>query len=312
MAAIPQILPEKYVLEIVAGPDKGAQFQVFAGDIKIGRGENNDIVLNDPRCSREHAVLKITTQAIFIEDLGSQNGVTVDGQKSARSFISNGSKVSLGSTTFIFRKVANTPSALETKITSTLASATPQVQSLVSKVATDPKKMTFYIIVVGVVVVALFFLTMPTTVQKSAPTPLTPDQEIQDSQKRQETLLKEQMQSGKASRQYLDAQASFTKGLRDFREGLYKNAVSSFSATLSIYPDHPTAKRYLRLAQMKLDEKVQLTMQDGNRFMDQQKYQNAKVAFSEVMLLVGDPQNKIYQEAKEKYNECVLILRESF
>ena len=90
--ALPQVSTGKYLLEILDGPDKGAQFQLVSGEISIGRGDGNDIVLHDPKCSREHALLKITAQAILIEDRGSQGGVSVDGQKSARAFISNGSK----------------------------------------------------------------------------------------------------------------------------------------------------------------------------------------------------------------------------
>ena len=69
--AVPQLSVDKYLLEILDGPDKGAQFQLVAGEINIGRGDTNDVVLNDPRCSREHAVLRISPQAVMIEDRGS-------------------------------------------------------------------------------------------------------------------------------------------------------------------------------------------------------------------------------------------------
>jgi len=310
MVNAPQILPEKFLLEIIDGPDKGAQFQVFAGDIKIGRGETNDIVLNDPRCSREHAVLKISQQTVYIEDLGSQHGIIVDGQKGARAFISNGSKVTVGGTTFLFKRVASKPSPLLNEMT--MSNNTSKVPDFFQSIAQDPKKMRFYIILGGAVIAALLLFSGVNSVKKQVSKPLSTDDEIENSRKRREALMKQQLESGKASRQYLDAQAAYTKGLRDYREGLYKSAVTSFNAALAIYPEHPTARRYLRLAQLKLDEQIQLILQEGNRFMDQGRYQNAKASFYEVMSLVNDPENKIYQEAKEKYNECVVILRESF
>lgn len=307
--SLPQISPEKYLIEIVDGPDRGAKFQVLSGQIKIGRGEENDIVLNDPRCSREHAVITISPQAIFIEDLNSQNGITVDGQKSPRSFLTNGSRVSLGSTTLVFKKMIPEGPSLSVVGNNIDGSSTENILASKQK---KKNKIIFYAIIVGVALIAVLLITENQNKNDLKNKAFSVDDEIDNSKKRQEALFKEQLASGKASRQYLDAQASFTKGLRDYREGLFKSAVSAFSATLSIYPEHEAARRYLRLAQLKLDEQVQLTVQEGNRYMDQGLYQNAKASFNQVMILVGDPENKIYQEAREKYNECVLILRGAF
>ena len=302
MSAVPLAVTDKFLLEILDGPDKGAQFQLVAGEITIGRGENNDVILHDPRCSREHAVVKISTQAVLIEDRGSSTGVIVDGQKSSRAFLSNGSKIVIGSTTFLFKKIVDYKPA---------APRDPYTPSKSSSKSSDSKKIRFYGIVAVVIIVGLYLFTS----NPPPPPPLkTPsiDEEIELSKKRQESLIKDQLQSGKASRQYLDAQAAFTKGLRDFREGLFKSAVISFSATLAIYPEHPTARRYLRLAQLKLDQQVQFLMNEGTRFMEQNKYQHAKASFKNVMVLINDKDNKVYQEALEKHNECVLLLRESF
>lgn len=307
MGAAPLATVDKYLLEILEGPDRGAQFQLVSGEIKIGRGDNNDVVLNDPRCSREHAVLKITPQAVLIEDRGSSTGVSVDGQVGSRAFLSNGSKIVIGSTTFLFKKVVShsrTPSSKDARF-GVQGYSTPKSSGV------DPKKIRFYAILSVVVIIGLFLFSSNEPQKVIDKTPNI-DEEIELSKKRQEALMKEQLQSGKASRQYLDAQASYTKGLRDYREGLFKSAVTSFSAALAIYPEHPTARRYLRLAQLKLDEQVQFLMQEGTRFMDQNKYQHAKASYKNVMVILNDKDNKIYQEALEKYNECVLLLRESF
>lgn len=305
MSAAPLVTADKYLLEILDGPDKGAQFQLVAGEIKIGRGDNNDVILHDPRCSREHAVLRITSQAVMIEDRGSSTGISVDGQKGTHAFLSNGSKIVIGSTTFLFKKVI-----AHSKVPSTKPSY--GVQGLETKASgVDPKKIRFYGIVAVVVIIGLLLLS-ENEPKKILDKTSSIDEEIELSKKRQEALMKDQLQSGKASRQYLDAQASYTKGLRDYREGLFKSAVSSFSAALAIYPEHPTARRYLRLAQLKMDEQVQFLMQEGARFMEQNKYQHAKSSYKNVMVLLNDKDNKVYQEALEKYNECVLLLRESF
>lgn len=42
--------------------------------IKIGRGPKNDIVLDNPTVSRDHATLEVTDGRILITDLGSRSG----------------------------------------------------------------------------------------------------------------------------------------------------------------------------------------------------------------------------------------------
>lgn len=304
-SALSQFSPEKYLLEILEGPDKGAQYQLVAGDIKIGRGEHNDVILHDPRCSREHAVIKISSQAIFIEDRGSSTGISVDGQRGSRAFLSNGSKIQIGSTVFVFKRMANQTPAVTHPAQEVQNYKAPQ------KPKADNGKLKFYAILGSVVLVLAVLLSSNDPKPVVVDTP-TIDQEIELSKQRQDALIKDQIKSGKASRQYLDAQASYTKGLRDYREGLYKSAVSSFSAAIAIYPEHPTARRYLRLAQLKLDEQIQFLMQEGTRSMEKNRYQQAKSSFKNAMLLINDPENKVYIEARGRYNECVLLLRESF
>src|SRR5258708_16370818 len=47
----------------------------------IGRGNANDLVLNDSSVSRFHAVVKIQDKGVIIADRGSTNGVVINGQK---------------------------------------------------------------------------------------------------------------------------------------------------------------------------------------------------------------------------------------
>ncbi|MBL4633757.1 MAG: FHA domain-containing protein [Kofleriaceae bacterium] len=50
------------------------------GEVKIGRGSDVDIVLNDNSVSRHHAIVRTSNASIVtIEDLGSANGTKVQG-----------------------------------------------------------------------------------------------------------------------------------------------------------------------------------------------------------------------------------------
>ncbi len=62
----------------------------------LGRDPSCDLVLNDARCSRRHAVLEAGPQGISVRDAGSANGVYVNGKKVERSPLAAGDVVRLG------------------------------------------------------------------------------------------------------------------------------------------------------------------------------------------------------------------------
>jgi MoxR-like ATPase len=71
-------------LEILEGPDAGRKYEIEGGRLIIGRGDECDIRLNQGSISRQHAVLDYIDGSWYVEDLGSQNGVFVDGEKVER------------------------------------------------------------------------------------------------------------------------------------------------------------------------------------------------------------------------------------
>ncbi|MFN8241777.1 MAG: FHA domain-containing protein [Bacteroidales bacterium] len=62
--------------------------------IKIGRDSSNDIVINEPRVSRNHAIITGISDGTYeIRDLGSTNGTFVNGKRVTREIILPGDKV---------------------------------------------------------------------------------------------------------------------------------------------------------------------------------------------------------------------------
>lgn len=69
--------------------------------LTIGRGTEADLRINDPGVSRLHARIVVNgtgpQQQLWIEDLGSTNGITVDGQRVRHSALADGSRIEIGS-----------------------------------------------------------------------------------------------------------------------------------------------------------------------------------------------------------------------
>ena len=70
----------------------------------IGRGLNNDIILEDARVSRNHAQLRYRSRRFWLTDLGSTNGTFVNGEPVTERALRDGDVVSLGGLELTFRQ----------------------------------------------------------------------------------------------------------------------------------------------------------------------------------------------------------------
>jgi adenylate cyclase len=83
---------------IISSPDgKNGILELNKPVITIGRGNANDLVLNDPSVSRFHAVIKLRDNSIFIADRGSTNGLVLNDKKiSKEAELQNGDVALVG------------------------------------------------------------------------------------------------------------------------------------------------------------------------------------------------------------------------
>jgi pSer/pThr/pTyr-binding forkhead associated (FHA) protein len=68
----------------------------------IGRRLDNQIVIDDPRVSRNHAQLRVTKGRFAIFDLNSTGGTFINGQRTTKSILYPGDVISLAGVTLIF------------------------------------------------------------------------------------------------------------------------------------------------------------------------------------------------------------------
>ena len=79
-------------------PAGGAQeFEVSKSEITVGRGQTNDIVIMDTKMSRLHARFEFTAGGeVTVIDIGSTNGVRVNGNKIDKALIKPGDVIQMG------------------------------------------------------------------------------------------------------------------------------------------------------------------------------------------------------------------------
>ncbi|MFF8730125.1 FhaA domain-containing protein [Streptomyces sp. NPDC015171] len=88
----------RYWIEI-----NGTRHQISRATLVLGRSTDADVRIDDPGVSRRHCEIRTGTPST-IQDLGSTNGIVVDGQHTTRATLRDGSRIVVGSTTIIYRQ----------------------------------------------------------------------------------------------------------------------------------------------------------------------------------------------------------------
>ena len=70
----------------------------------LGRSQGADIHLADPNISRRHAELRQQGTTYWIVDLGSTNGIEVNGARVERAKLEHGDRVTLGESELVFSR----------------------------------------------------------------------------------------------------------------------------------------------------------------------------------------------------------------
>lgn len=305
-------------LTVISGPARGTAYRLVSGRVKLGRGPDNDVVINDdPKVSRNHAEIVVSPRGIEIRDVSERNTIMVDGMECRTAFLNDNSTFTLGETQFRFSIRAHLPAVQQPAHMPETAgwTAPPPAPGRKAKRRAQPKPMGPKILLIAVGLAALWLFVNKNT----APGPKTPthDEQVEAEIKTAQELkaaaeARKPKEPGQSEVAYQQAQQAFVAGFRDYRKGQFERAQASFQACVSLQPNHQLCNRYLRLTQRRFDELIQYHMVLGRKYRDQNQYSACKSAFRNVMVMVKDPGSKRYQEAKANYEACSAQLEERF
>ena len=91
-------------LMVEKGPRAGQEFRL--GEVTaIGRSGDNDIILDDPSVSRQHAKVRLEGQSFTIFDLGATNPTRVNGQEIGKHQLVDGDRIEIGSVVLVFKQI---------------------------------------------------------------------------------------------------------------------------------------------------------------------------------------------------------------
>ncbi len=100
--AVPDAPAPEPQRELITLTVAGRKHEVTATSVVLGRSREADVRVADVNVSRRHAELRQEGAGYWIVDLGSTNGLEVNGKRVDRARMRNGDRITLGSTEVVF------------------------------------------------------------------------------------------------------------------------------------------------------------------------------------------------------------------
>jgi pSer/pThr/pTyr-binding forkhead associated (FHA) protein len=328
----------KFVMTVRDGPDVGATFQLLPPRVTIGRGGENHIALNDPRVSRQAAIIEFSIERITITDISGRESMMVNGYTIQESAIKDGDLIHIGETELKFVVEAlplgpaihpatfdsATSPALRPQAVPNLNFETPSFGLPPSNTTTNlggggsrstrrtandegAKKIRFYIIVAAAAGFFFYFMNQEPGTKagaKGIPTVEQIESGIKDSVNRKEAIEKRRFKTEEERTRANESQRHFMEGFRDYQKSQWSRAIRSFETAQAIDPKNEIAGRYRRLAEKQRDEMVNILTIEGRRYREKSMYTRCSAAFEKVLIEIPNKQDLKYKAAEALKNEC--------
>jgi len=305
--AISQAAATKWT--VVSGPMKGSVRLMSAPIFIVGRSPDCGIVLiNDPKVSRQHAQIETNGFGCEVLSLNDKNLVMINGKSIERATLVDGDIVTFGDTEVQFNQTAMSAAGTGLSVVRQgAASPAPRQRPAHArpKQAKKPRNnMPIIIIVLAVVGYWLFSGNTPAKKEMQIRGEQQIQADIEVAKKLRESDEAQAVKKLETSVPARQAQENYVRGFRDFKKGQYERSLTSFQACLALNPAHVLCNRYLRLSQRKFDELIQYQVVLGRKYREQNQYKACRAAFRNVIVMVRNASNPIFQEAMANYEAC--------
>jgi pSer/pThr/pTyr-binding forkhead associated (FHA) protein len=92
----------RFSLVILDGTARGREIPIAGARTLIGRGPGVDVAIPDPAMSRQHFALELAGDHFRLRDLGSTNGIVLNGKAVESADVGHGDRVKAGDHVFQF------------------------------------------------------------------------------------------------------------------------------------------------------------------------------------------------------------------
>lgn len=93
---------DKELILLVEEGGVNKEFPIKISECTIGRGQDSDIVINDPEVSRKHCVIDVYKDKFIIRDLESTNGTYLNDTRAKEDILKSNDRIRIGNTLMQF------------------------------------------------------------------------------------------------------------------------------------------------------------------------------------------------------------------
>lgn len=289
-------------LEVLEGLNKGDKIFITSSGLSIGRKKGNDLVLEDPLVSREHARIEQDLSGFSIRDLGSKNGVFLNNNLVESSSLKNGDIIRIGSTVFRFHME-------EEKIEEPVVFEGKKVFAKKQK-KTSPVRVMLYVLTAFLVLIILIGLlsskkppetaTSKTSEERSVVEPISPSTTTPAGQTTETIPSKKELTEEEKAR----FNSIYQQGEIAYFQGSYADAINLFKEALSINPECEICKKRIEDCNKKLLEIIKEIDKRAHEFFESLQYERAIDEWQRILDIVKDPNNQFYIEAKKNIEKA--------
>jgi len=296
---------ERLRLLVIEGPDKGTCYSLIGDLVFIGR-EGCQIALTDQNISKKHAEIGWAGDAYFVRDLGSANGIVINGKRVSEAKLKAGDIFVVGLTVIetysagqarrndrplLPNGARRAPLALsgpggEAAITGT----GPSPEDIKKKRETDKKRLILYVGLFFLAFILYFSESDHSTIQENARLPKGEEAEMKVKGKKKQS--KKEIQEALAdylpnyavdTQQRKDAEIFFRNGVRELQNKNYRRAFTAFETALTVDPSHELAKIYLKSAKKQMVSDLKSTSAAAIRSKKALRYKEARMHYDNIL-----------------------------
>lgn len=324
----------KFMINVRNGPAAGATYQLLPPRVSIGRDpSSNNVVINDPRVSRNAVVIEFSPEQIVALDISGKGKLAVNGLPGDRHSIRGGDVIQIGESELVFIVEAlQLPTPTAQPMTG-LAPAMPGQGGIShSPIGTargpgfdsgqDPIPKSnapkrgggrgpLYLIV-ALLLGGIILIGTSEEGAKKLDTGLRTtseiEKEISETEARVEAIAKKrQFRTEEEKTRYEESQKHYLRGFRDYQKGNYTRAIGALETAIGLDPENVLARRYYRLAQKQKDEAITNLLLEGRRYREKAMYSRCSAAIEKALVLMTNKDDLKFKEAEKIKKECDLL-----
>ena len=276
----------------MSGKNKGLSYFLKSERIILGRGPNCDIQVYDVKSSREHAELKRLGPTFILTDLSSQNGTIVNDHRVSQQTLADNDLIVIGQTVYKYSKISVEKKNTDSPKTDINFNDDSDTDTEVK----EKKTGGFFLIIIIIGGAILLFDQGENQIQRRRVVKNKIDTNFANEVRKQDIAESKKVEE--------KIQEIFHRGHREVREGNYYRAINEYKLATLLAPTDSRAKFYLDQTMDKLNNEVANSLNDGKRYVEAGKYENAMMSYCHVVrLLQQTPEHKGIERAKDRLKE---------